>query len=117
MHKLSKIVLNQAIFVANFRSFFHRCRIFQLGFSKREITAKNGQKFSYIERGKPSCKSSYVFIHGYSNSKDIFLDVVAWLPRNVHVVALDLPGHGETEFNENDEVSIMYFTEHLHEVC
>lgn len=96
-----------------FLKFFLRCRIFQLGLFKREIRTTPQQNFSYIERGRPSpSKPSYLFVHGYSNSKEIFLDLIAWLPCDVHIIAVDLPGHGETMWND-DDVSIMYFVNHL----
>jgi len=66
-----------------------------------------------VSPGKPSI----LLLHGYSNSKEIFLDVIAWLPRDLHVISVDLPGHGETAWDDNDEISIMNYVEKVKQVC
>uniref|UniRef100_A0A069DNH7 acylglycerol lipase n=1 Tax=Clytia hemisphaerica TaxID=252671 RepID=A0A069DNH7_9CNID len=105
------IVKNPVVFL----KLFLRCRIFQLGFFKRQI-AVGEQLFSYIERGNSSSKkTSLLFIHGYSNSKEIFLDVIAWLPRDLHVISVDLPGHGESMWDEKDQVSITNYVDKIHQ--
>ena len=76
------------------------------------------QRFSYIERGNQSTtKHSLLFVHGFSNSKEIFLDTIAWLPRDLHVIAVDLPGHGETAWDESDEIGINTFVDKINKVC
>lgn len=103
------VVKNPVVFL----KLFLRCRTFQLGLFKRNITIGE-QRISYIERGnQASTKHSVLFIHGFSNSKEIFLDTIAWLPRDLHVIAMDLPGHGDTAWEENDEISINTFVDRI----
>lgn len=61
-------------------------------------------------------KHSLLFVHGFSNSKEIFLDTLAWLPRDLHVIAVDLPGHGETAWDESDQVGIKTYVEKIKKV-
>merc|ERR1719394_2145847 len=53
--------------------------------------------FCYGEKNKPHPdKTSVVFIHGFSASKDQWLTCFKGLPSDLHMIALDMPGHGAT---------------------
>lgn len=53
--------------------------------------------FCYGERGEKSPeRSSLLFIHGFTSSKDQWNTAFQNLPKEYHLVALDMPGHGAT---------------------
>ncbi|XP_015277596.1 PREDICTED: monoacylglycerol lipase ABHD6-like [Gekko japonicus] len=56
----------------------------------------NGYRFCYYSRGKPGLQPSILMLHGYGFDKDSWLININFLPKNIHVVCLDMPGHGET---------------------
>ncbi|XP_053149392.1 monoacylglycerol lipase ABHD6-like [Hemicordylus capensis] len=53
-------------------------------------------RFSYFCRGKPGPQPSILMLHGFSFSKNMWLNTIKFFPTNLHVVSLDMPGHGET---------------------
>ncbi|XP_066469091.1 monoacylglycerol lipase ABHD6-like [Tiliqua scincoides] len=67
---------------------------------KRDVQVKDveyeGFKFSYFCRGKPGPQPSVLMLHGFSFNKDMWLDTIKFFPRNVHLICVDMPGHGET---------------------
>ncbi|XP_076447486.1 monoacylglycerol lipase ABHD6-like isoform X2 [Babylonia areolata] len=53
--------------------------------------------FCYGERGqKSSERSSILFVHGFTASKDQWNMAFKNLPKEYHLVAMDMPGHGAT---------------------
>ncbi|KAH9512570.1 Alpha beta hydrolase [Bulinus truncatus] len=51
--------------------------------------------FCYGERNSPQPgKPSLVFVHGFSSSKDQWISCFNGLPKDLHMIAVDLPGHG-----------------------
>jgi len=69
-----------------------------------------------MERGTPSSEEpTLVVVHGFSSSKESFFGVFNHLPRKYHVIALDLPGHGETPLKDG-KVGIKFFVEAVNEV-
>ncbi|KAM6979995.1 monoacylglycerol lipase abhd6-A [Aplochiton taeniatus] len=54
-------------------------------------------KFCYSHRGKPGgAKPTILMLHGFSAHKDMWLSVVKFLPKQQHLVCVDMPGHGGT---------------------
>jgi len=94
--------------------------IIRLLLRKAGLTIKyeqlGGSKFCYAERGTSTPeRSSIVFVHGFTSSKDSWVSTMKGLPRDQHVVAVDLLGHGETSLPAAFErVSVDYIAEHLH---
>jgi len=74
-------------------------------------------RFCYAERGDAnSSKLPMLFVHGFSASKDMWIATVAKLPREIPVILLDLPGHGDTSMpTENDDVSVRELASNLHD--
>ncbi|XP_048742324.1 monoacylglycerol lipase abhd6-A-like [Ostrea edulis] len=65
---------------------------------KIKYTNVNGKKVCYGERGcKQKDRSSILLLHGFSADKSMWAPLVRNLPPNIHVIALDLPGNGESE--------------------
>ncbi|XP_077977323.1 monoacylglycerol lipase abhd6-A-like [Glandiceps talaboti] len=53
--------------------------------------------FCYAERGKgKSTKPSMLFLHGITSSKTIWIDMIKELPQDLHIILVDMPGHGDT---------------------
>nr|XP_016847176.1 PREDICTED: monoacylglycerol lipase ABHD6 [Anolis carolinensis] len=67
---------------------------------KRNVTVKyieqDGYKFCYFSRGEPGSRPSVLMLHGFSFNKDMWLNAIKLFPRDVHLVCLDMPGHGKT---------------------
>lgn len=53
-----------------------------------------GKTVSYIERSGPG--ETMVFVHGFGANKENWLGFVRHIPESFRVIALDLPGHGES---------------------
>uniref|UniRef100_A0A8C6X2P7 acylglycerol lipase n=1 Tax=Naja naja TaxID=35670 RepID=A0A8C6X2P7_NAJNA len=53
-------------------------------------------RFRYFTRGKPGSQPSVLMLHGFSLNKDMWLNTIEVFPKDLHLVCLDLPGHGGT---------------------
>lgn len=84
-----------------------RYLIFSCGFTKKKIKVSDNFEFSYLERGNAKdCEVSLLLVHGFTSDKESWCFMGKNIPKRVHIVALDLPGHGETTRKEKDDVSI-----------
>uniref|UniRef100_A0A8D2LIW9 acylglycerol lipase n=1 Tax=Varanus komodoensis TaxID=61221 RepID=A0A8D2LIW9_VARKO len=67
---------------------------------KRGVKVKHidheGYRFTYFSRGEPGAQPSILMLHGFSLNKDIWLNMIKLFPQDLHVVCLDMPGHGDT---------------------
>ncbi|KAM4613200.1 monoacylglycerol lipase abhd6-A-like [Polymixia lowei] len=64
-------------------------------------------RFCYSQRGKPGGSTpSILMLHGFSAHKDMWLSVVKFLPRNQHLVCVDMPGHEGTSRTGPEDYSI-----------
>ncbi|MEE6501820.1 hypothetical protein FKM82_004329 [Ascaphus truei] len=63
-------------------------------------------KFCYTYRGRPGPKQSILMLHGFSAHKDMWLAIVKFLPKNLHLVCVDMPGHEGTTRSALDDYSI-----------
>ncbi|KAH0630292.1 hypothetical protein JD844_013194, partial [Phrynosoma platyrhinos] len=67
---------------------------------KRGVKVKyvehDGYRFCYFSRGKPGLQPSMLMLHGFSFNKDMWLNAIKFFPKDLHLVCLDMPGHGET---------------------
>ncbi|XP_036387438.1 monoacylglycerol lipase ABHD6-like [Megalops cyprinoides] len=60
-------------------------------------------RFCYSTRGKPGTRPSILMLHGFSTHKDMWLSVAKFLPKHLHLVCVDMPGHeGTTRTNAED---------------
>lgn len=64
-------------------------------------------QFCYSFRGRPGHKPSILMLHGFSAHKDMWLSVVKFLPKNLHLVCVDMPGHEGTTRSSLDDLSIV----------
>ncbi|XP_056886631.1 monoacylglycerol lipase abhd6-A-like [Takifugu flavidus] len=64
-------------------------------------------RFCYSSRGTPGgATPSILLLHGFSANKDMWLPLVTHLPRNQHVVCVDMPGHEGTSRTGVEDYSI-----------
>ncbi|KAL6482815.1 hypothetical protein MHYP_G00076870 [Metynnis hypsauchen] len=62
-----------------------------------------GYRFCYSYRGKPGFRPSILMLHDFSAHKDTWLSMVKYLPRHLHLLCVDMPGHeGTTRTNVED---------------
>ena len=45
-------------------------------------------------------------MHGFTSGKDAWCMMANYIPKRIHVVALDLPGHGGTTRKEKEDLSV-----------
>lgn len=57
-----------------------------------------GNRVSYLEGGDPEGQK-VVFVHGFAANKDVWLELIRLLPDRYHYFAIDLPGHGNTDWD------------------
>ncbi|KAJ6668187.1 hypothetical protein lerEdw1_015564 [Lerista edwardsae] len=53
-------------------------------------------RFCYFCRGKPGAQPSILMLHEFLFDKDMWLNIIKYFPKDLHVVCLDMPGHGQT---------------------
>lgn len=76
--------------------------MWKMGFRTRyRITG--GYTYCYAERGVANPdKPTLLFLHGFSADRDLYWPISIRIPKEWHMVSLDLPGHGNTTRNEED---------------
>jgi len=81
---------------------------------KKQIQRKDGTRISYQEAG--SGDTPIVLLHGFCGSSDYWHLVLPLLAASQRVIAVDLPGHGDSSAPGPDETYTMeYFAEVLHD--
>nr|CBN80665.1 Abhydrolase domain-containing protein 6 [Dicentrarchus labrax] len=74
-------------------------------------------RFCYSSRGTPGgATPSLLLLHGFSATKDMWLPVVKYLPRNQHVVCVDMPGHEGTSRTGAEDYCIQGQVARIHQV-
>ena len=92
---------------AHFRLILSRYLIFKTGFKLRRLKVSENYEFEYIERGSiDEQEISLLLVHGYTSGKDAWCMMANYIPKRIHVVALDLPGHGGTTRKEKEDLSV-----------
>jgi abhydrolase domain-containing protein 6 len=56
----------------------------------------DGKPISYLENTDDGTKQTIIMIHGFGANKENWVRFAAYLTKDYHVVAIDLPGHGES---------------------
>jgi abhydrolase domain-containing protein 6 len=70
-----------------------------------------GQAMAYLER--PGTGETIVLIHGFGANKDNWIRFTRNIPADYHVIAFDMPGHGDNIKANDKTYSIDYLTESL----
>ncbi|XP_063283632.1 monoacylglycerol lipase ABHD6 [Pelobates fuscus] len=71
--------------------------------------------FCYITRGRPGPKPSLLMLHGFSAHKDMWLSVVKFLPKHLHLVCVDMPGHEGTTRSALDDYTANEQVKRIHQ--
>ncbi|KAM4650914.1 monoacylglycerol lipase ABHD6 [Discoglossus pictus] len=85
-----------------------------LGMQVKSVSSGN-YTFCYTSRGRPSAKPSVLMLHGFSAHKDMWLSVVKFLPKNLHMICVDMPGHEGTTRSALDDYSINGQVKRIHQ--
>lgn len=85
-----------------------------LGMQVRYVRHEDYQ-FCYSFRGRPGHKPSILMLHGFSAHKDMWLTLVKFLPKNLHLVCVDMPGHEGTTRSSLDDLSIDGQVKRIHQ--
>ncbi|XP_028261958.1 monoacylglycerol lipase abhd6-A-like [Parambassis ranga] len=73
-------------------------------------------RFCYSSRGTPGgAAPSLLLLHGFSATKDMWLPVVKYLPTDLHVVCVDMPGHEGTSRTGAEDYSIQGQASRIHQ--
>uniref|UniRef100_A0A667XUU6 acylglycerol lipase n=1 Tax=Myripristis murdjan TaxID=586833 RepID=A0A667XUU6_9TELE len=75
-----------------------------------------GYRFCYSYRGKPGLRPSILMLHGFSAHKDTWLSVVKYLPKHLHILCVDMPGHEGTTRTNTDDYSVQGQVRRIHQV-
>lgn len=65
-----------------------------------------GYRFCYSHRGKPGLRPSILMLHDFSAHKDTWLPMLKYLPKHLHLLCVDMPGHEGTTRTNTDDYSI-----------
>ncbi|XP_053339126.1 monoacylglycerol lipase ABHD6b [Clarias gariepinus] len=65
-----------------------------------------GYRFCYSSRGKPSIRPSILMLHDFSSHKDTWLSLIKYLPKHLHLLCVDMPGHEGTTRTSAEDYSI-----------
>lgn len=60
-------------------------------------------------------RPSILMLHGFSAHKDTWLTVVKYLPKHLHIVCVDMPGHEGTTRTNTDDYSIQGQVRRIHQ--
>ena len=60
----------------------------------------NGEELHFINEGEGDI--TLVFVHGYTNNKEIWEEQVSYFSNKYKVIAVDLPGFGKSSHNRTD---------------
>ncbi|XP_061114903.1 monoacylglycerol lipase ABHD6b [Conger conger] len=85
-----------------------------LGMQVRYVDC-GGYRFCYSVRGKPGTRPSILLLHGFSAHKDMWLSVVKFLPKHLHLLCVDMPGHAGTSRTCADDYSILGQVRRIHQ--
>lgn len=73
-------------------------------------------RFCYSSRGKPGgATPSLLLLHGFSATKDMWLPLVRFLPKDQHVICVDMPGHEGTSRTGAEDYSIQGQVRRIHQ--
>jgi len=76
----------------------------------------NDKPIVYLENESDSSKETIVMIHGYAANKENWVRFAAYLTETYHLVAIDLPGHGESVKDLNINYNWENQVQNLHDI-
>jgi pimeloyl-ACP methyl ester carboxylesterase len=82
-------------------------------FQDKFITTGEGQRIHYLDWGTPG-KRPFVMLHGINRSGHTFDHIAPLLQRDYHVIAMDLRGHGDSDWSSKAAYLAEDFARDLH---
>lgn len=83
---------------------------------KEKRVVSGSYAYCYAEQGDQShSESTLLFLHGMGGEKEAWIPLLKLLPKDVHVIVLDMPGHGGTNSLEGDDLTFAGLAARLHE--
>lgn len=79
----------------------------------------DGIQISYLDRpGSPNTPDTptVVFVHGFTSQKLGWVPLIRFLPTSWRIIAIDLPGHGESGVADDWDCSVKNIGSLLHKV-
>ena len=93
-----------------------RWRQFRAGATKRLMNLGD-YKFMYLEQGEASSeRPTVLLLHGFTSGKEEWSEIMRLLRPHCHVIAIDMPGHGETTRNPRGDHSVTGTVARIHQV-
>lgn len=87
----------------------------KLGLAVR-YSQSGSYSFCYSTRGKPGgATPSLLLLHGFSATKDMWLPVLMYVPKDLHVVCVDMPGHEGTSRTGSEDYCIQGQVDRIHQ--
>lgn len=80
-----------------------------------DYVESEGYRFCFSHRGNPGSRPSVLMLHGFSAHKDMWLGVVKFLPKNLQLVCVDMPGHEGTTRTSAEDYSIEGQVKRIHQ--
>ncbi|XP_028406325.1 monoacylglycerol lipase abhd6-A-like [Dendronephthya gigantea] len=77
-----------------------RYRVWRACLKKHRLKITDDLEISYLERKAAADANVLLFVHGFTGDKEIYSDLIRFLPTKFHIIAIDLPGHGESKPND-----------------
>ncbi|XP_077429846.1 monoacylglycerol lipase abhd6-A-like [Vanacampus margaritifer] len=73
-------------------------------------------RFCYFSRGTPGgATPSLLLLHGFSASKDMWLPLVKYVPVELHLLSVDMPGHEGTSRTGSEDYNIQGQVARIHQ--
>ncbi|XP_003382440.1 PREDICTED: monoacylglycerol lipase ABHD6-like [Amphimedon queenslandica] len=94
------------------------CYLTVPGFTSQSVEI-DGIQISYLDRpGSPNIPDTptVVFIHGFTSQKLGWVPLIRFLPASWRIIAIDLPGHGESGVADDWDCSVKNIGSLLHKV-
>ncbi len=83
---------------------------------KCEIINVQGKEVSYIlKKSKKKSKKLNLFLHGWGQSKECFFNIIDKLEIEKDIIAIDLPGFGDTSEFDEEALKSKYITRYYSE--
>ncbi|PIE40878.1 MAG: alpha/beta hydrolase [Gammaproteobacteria bacterium] len=86
----------------------------QAGLSHHTITI-NKHKIAYLENDLKDTKPTLLLVHGFGAFKENWILMILELRDDFHIISVDLPGHGESDFFADSNYDIDQQVTMLHE--
>lgn len=71
----------------------------------------DGYELAYLER--PADGETIVLLHGFASEKDAWTRFIRYLPDDYRVIAVDLPGHGQSSKRADETYDVPYLVARL----